>query len=118
MSEFHHIDWCDSVGQYGDIDCDCPETERETRILKTYFASLGAQWDKLEVFVKWHFPGKGFGVQADGPGWVAWVGNEDRIISAWSHGDPELGAGYDLEPSATRAVQKLVEMIQGGKRAD
>lgn len=30
---FQHIDWCQSTGAYGDMDCSCPETEREEFLL-------------------------------------------------------------------------------------
>lgn len=33
---FSHIDWCQSTGDYGAKDCDCPETEREGVLLRKY----------------------------------------------------------------------------------
>lgn len=30
----NHIDWCQSKGYYGDLDCDCPETPREEWLIE------------------------------------------------------------------------------------
>ena len=74
--------------------------------------TLDEAWRAAEAAVRRAYPYKGFGVEADGPGYVAWVGGEERILVAWSVDDPELVANPDIPSSPAKALLRLVENIE------
>lgn len=75
--------------------------------------TLDEAWTIVDVLCQEHYPGISFGVAIDGPGYVAWVGGEYRIIDAWSVNDFEMvGNDIDVPSSPTRALLRLAEKIK------
>lgn len=54
--KFHHIDWCQSTGPYGALDCDCPETDREGVLMAKYEALQRELAELAPYAVDFHRP--------------------------------------------------------------
>jgi hypothetical protein len=74
---------------------------------------LNASWIRLDQAVRRTHPGMSFGVSADGPGYVAWIGGEERLVSAWSVDDPELVNNPDHPSSPAKAIDHLITYLEG-----
>jgi hypothetical protein len=81
-------------------------------------SDLGRAWSKLAEVVEQVYPYDSFGVQADGPGFVAWVGGEQRIVEAWSIADPLLEMSVDEPALPSKALLRLAIMISEANGLD
>ena len=74
---------------------------------------MAKAWAEAEAALRAHprLRYHGIGVALDGPGYVAWVGHNERDLAVWSHNDPSL-AGATEEASPADALRALAALLR------